>query len=759
MQIKDRPEFDGRGKPAGVTPWSAAFHDDSEQNTINVEIQRAHQKAVREEYGAGWYYPLAHRVAAIAAVSVLGLVLWRMYGNTRVLLNKSTTQTLEVGAQGGMDIAVQLYPMAVVAVLLGAAVAYEVTNAVQAKKRRFVRPYYVPSTVYMVDGLETVDLVRIVTHVRPELVTAINERIAEKKVAGKPSLDPESYKATRDVQTVSARHSALLVDCATGVDIVIASLSPVPSASPDPSGLTAAVSKSFDALVEAEAALWRECERLQINDRILGLVATTGMQADEGYAATDPKVTKPKDDVQNLEAAAKTLATQLKADTGFVALIQTITNTEALSARQYGALLRGGSIDKTGRVYLDASARFNDAMDALKVYVASAGMDAVTMTPGIGGRYALATVTAAFVNSSKRLSDAVATALEGMKAAAGSTPPGLTIATFRGMSVEDQKRVLLVANVTRNTVRDLFEEERANVGYLTTRMAFLESAAVIIALITTMRFGYPLLRPRGPVRPEVDCLQSVAMRHGFMDPAADTPPDKNKLLTELEDRAGPRADYFRCEFQQNMKVSRDKLMIATKVVLLVLVFTLLTAAARSHFSEMLIDKRADIDHLSAMHASLEDICTALSTAAGSVDLEKLDGAMDDLVKARDACKLLRLLSGDVVRKPPVLGKVAKYALAGAFALTAVLVALQTMRPGLQVQRVKELRAMRVGAGAVVGGGDDTPNRVDLMKELQILQAAGSPVEMQIIALCVLLATSAYACGALGLEAIGSIQAQ
>jgi hypothetical protein len=91
-----------------------------------------------------------------------------------------------------------------------------------------------------------------------------------------------------------------------------------------------------------------------------------------------------------------------------------------------------------------------------------------------------------------------------------------------------------------------------------------------------------------------------------------------------------------------------------------------------------------------------------------------------------------------------------YALAAAFALTAVLVSVQS-ETGTQVhQRLKELRPWASGGGVAVVGGGDAPNRDDLVR-VSRLRAGSNPVEMQTARRT--LAASGYACMALVTEVV------
>jgi hypothetical protein len=380
------------------------------------------------------------------------------------------------------------------------------------------------------------------------------------------------------------------------------------------------------------------------------------------------------------------------------------------------------------------------------VYVGRAGVASGANGTG-GGEHAETAILSTISTSPKRLQDDVEEKVLAPSRKRGATPAGYTMAVFSTGSQESRDYAVLLTYVTAALVKNLNDREIKSKTFHLARMTVYEIVLALVAGLTAFRFGW-----RFAVSPEAhettpSCKRTVALMNN-MDPE-----DSQGLEDGLRDTRNHklRADYYKCEHHMGMETTRDKLSVGAKFVMLVLVVLLLIAAIRSHFVDLKRVWQDDLDALKTMSEVLPNIARGLD---GSNDTERngIDTTLDKLIVTRDNCNLLRGGDGGLHTRP-MLGRAAKYALASAFALTAVLVSVQSARPGTQVQRLKELRPWAGGGGDLVSGGGEAPNRDDLVRELEMLKAGTNPVEIQIVTLCVLLAASGYACMALVAEVV------
>jgi hypothetical protein len=715
------------GAPVKFEAWSKPGASGT-ANQANVLVQKAHRETTATEYAMRGYYVVMHGMGVVGSLALMVLAGWVVQV---VVKRLSGAQPASVQ----MDYVVQMYPPCILCILATGAAAIEVIN-LKASTQHFERQFFVPAT--SASGSARC-VVQTGTFISVDLLNSINKE-AQISGAGK-KLDVEGFKKTRDIQTASAQYDTLVADCARGVDTVIAALTPVQGTSTDPSTTVGAIKASFAAMVEAEASLYKECKLIKIGRAQLRWLQnnphTIGVKA--AYD-TLVGVTRPPSTItdQALQEAARGLASKLEG-TELYSLLDPGSNLE-MTPDQYGRLLQGGAIADKGEDYLDKVAQHETDITGLNVYLGSARLDS------IGGRYAAKAVEAGFVDSPPRLVQSIQL-LTQATSADDKTPKGYTIAVFKNKSDTEQQDTVVMVKVTAALVNQVKGVDKKHRNTQAARSVVIEVTLWLAAALTAVRYGLQVLADTVVTKqPSANCTRMVALRNNM---------DEENLQARLGETRNYklRADYANCQMQTTLVDTRDKLALAVKYALLILVFCLLGAAMRSHFHDLGIERGRDAADLNTMYEQLQLIHGALTGSAD--DMDKLDTALDELSNARDRCKMLRTFSASA-GKSPVLGRVAKYALASAFALIALLVAWQSMQPGMQMQRLRELRAISGGGlpelRAISGGGTTRP---ELELELERLHAEGSPLEMQVVSLCVLLVASAYACFALGTEVVGS----
>lgn len=745
--------------------WSTTTNEGDADQAEQV-VRKARKVTQVKEYGSTTFYMTIHIIATVGAVAATTEIGRRWYKTF-----KKTSEFAQAipGNSNRTDLLFQLYVPSIVMIIAAGRTVFEIINTMAKSQGTFERAFFVPEKA--LDTASSPELVKIVAFVNDGLLDTIND--TKLRSSEKQRLDVEAFNKTRDIQTASAQYGALIADCARGVDSVLSALAPVqstPGAAHSASTSTfysvSAITVAYEAMLLAETELITTFVSLGLAKNHL---TTQSHQA--WYSGKEGRVANA---YAKMEIEQPTDSSDEEKKKSAYNLVDDLTGLQKWvpdrhvgdENLQYGAFLPGGSVDKKGKEYLTNVKSFESELAKLTAYLASMRLDSGSVSPGVGASYAANVADIEFVGSPTRLLDRIV-AITSVAKLEG-TPNGFTMSVFQDKGGDERKDTAMLTRVAWSLAGHLKDEERKRQKWQAWRWGILEGALWAIAGITFVRYTSEFITAVPEKTKEnddaTDCRRAVALRHDMdLTVALDESREERKkavddlIKRKLSDDSNHklRADYFHCMFQKRLVHTRDRLIFGTKVTLSVLVLCLVGAALRSHFNDLRTGMDSDYEDLNTITSKLGAIYAAIKVDSNVTDRSGVDKAVDDLVAARDRCKLLR--SGNSsTGKTLVLGQAAKYGLAAAFALTAVLVALQTARPGDQVQRMKELGEWKKEAkreGVVTGGG---PNRQDLLLELERLQSEGSPVEMQIVVLCVLLAASAYACVALGTEVVMSI---
>jgi hypothetical protein len=686
-QLTDTPKFGD---------WSCKLYAHGVKNYALELVQKAGD-ATRQTLT---FQKACHALGAIVAIAVTWALCFRVRGTFKTMQDNNIKIVFEQFAI--------MYP-SIVGVLLGAGcVLVNIMNA--AASAPLDRGFFVPTIT--TDG-GAYKLVHIEAAADVTLVSEINS-VLDATAAVEGRLDLERFKKTRGIQSASLTRAAANGDCAVGIDIVIGSLKPASSAPPSSHDTIDKLIASFQHMTKVERDLVQQCTALKVGR-------------------------------EQLDAAAQqenALATALTEQSKFLDFLRDFDGEE--SSNEFGK----DPLKKVGERYIKSVGDFDQSIDALRAFIGGATTDA-TATPGLDLRLATDSVRESVKTlGAPRLIEKVDEVMASFGSLRG-TPNGYTIAVYNSSPPDAQKDTLLMTRVTEQLVKQLLVREEDRGKGLLLKERVYESVVYAIALLTTIRYSWEFLLQPPPDSEVKDCLRAAALINGFDVGAPDAPDAKQKLdavkaalISHVRSNRKLRADHLSCQLKTKMVGARNVLLVGFKLSTLLLVFLLIITAVRSHFGEADAARDEEVKALRCIRDELRVVVGALSKSPA--DLGKLDTSMDSLIAARDRCSLLS--DGTQVKKP-ALGRMAKYALLAALSLTAVLVAVQSARPGSQVQRMKELMEYG-GGGSVTGGGLDVPQNKELLMELETLQAEGNPLQTQIITLCILLAASGYACMAL-----------